>query len=102
MNEQERRRRIAEAAYYRSERRGFAGNKELEDWLEAERELDAQNEPIPASGGMSQADAVGEGRELLPIDRTPRTRAIRLPSEMRPTGRARALQLPRRGDPRLP
>lgn len=31
---------IAEAAYLRAERRGFAPGLELEDWLEAERELD--------------------------------------------------------------
>ena len=63
MNDQDRQRRISEGAYYRAERRGFAADKELEDWLEAERELDAQNEPIPASGGMSQADPVGKKRE---------------------------------------
>ncbi|HYE37672.1 DUF2934 domain-containing protein [Methylocaldum sp.] len=30
---------IAEAAYYRAERRGFAPGYEVEDWLEAEREI---------------------------------------------------------------
>jgi Protein of unknown function (DUF2934) len=30
---------IAEAAYFRAERRGFAPGHELEDWLEAEREI---------------------------------------------------------------
>jgi hypothetical protein len=30
---------IAEAAYYRAERRGFNGGFELEDWLEAEAEV---------------------------------------------------------------
>ncbi len=34
--------RIAEAAYYRAERRGFAPGFELEDWLLAEIELSAQ------------------------------------------------------------
>jgi hypothetical protein len=33
---------IAEAAYYRAERRGFAPGFELEDWLAAEREILAQ------------------------------------------------------------
>jgi hypothetical protein len=33
---------IAEAAYYRAERRGFAPGHEVEDWLDAEREIDAQ------------------------------------------------------------
>lgn len=30
---------IAEAAYFRSEHRGFAGGGEMDDWLEAEREI---------------------------------------------------------------
>lgn len=34
--------RIAEAAYWRAERRGFAPGQELEDWLHAEREVDGQ------------------------------------------------------------
>ena len=34
-----RRAMIAEAAYYRAERRGFAPGHELEDWLQAEAEL---------------------------------------------------------------
>ena len=37
----DRRRRIAEAAYYRAERRGFATGAEDDDWLEAEKEIDA-------------------------------------------------------------
>lgn len=35
----DRRRRIAEAAYYRAERRGFGPGHELDDWLAAEKEL---------------------------------------------------------------
>jgi secreted protein with Ig-like and vWFA domain len=30
---------IAEAAYYRAERRGFAPGQEIEDWLAAEAEV---------------------------------------------------------------
>lgn len=30
---------IAERAYYRAEKRGFAPGRELEDWLAAEREI---------------------------------------------------------------
>lgn len=30
---------IAEAAYYRAERRGFAPGQELDDWLQAEAEV---------------------------------------------------------------
>jgi hypothetical protein len=32
---------IAEAAYLRAERRGFTPGSEVEDWLAAEREIDA-------------------------------------------------------------
>lgn len=32
---------IATAAYYRGQARGFAPGGELEDWLEAEREMEA-------------------------------------------------------------
>jgi hypothetical protein len=31
---------IAEAAYYRAEKRGFAPGKELDDWLAAEKEIE--------------------------------------------------------------
>ncbi|HEU4652661.1 MAG TPA: DUF2934 domain-containing protein [Steroidobacteraceae bacterium] len=34
--------RIAEAAYWRAERRGFHPGHELDDWLAAEREIDEQ------------------------------------------------------------
>jgi len=37
----ERHRRISELAYRRAEQRGFAPGGEVEDWLEAEREVDA-------------------------------------------------------------
>ena len=36
----ERHHRIAEAAYLRAERRAFPPGRELEDWLEAEAEVD--------------------------------------------------------------
>lgn len=34
--------RIAQAAYWRAERRGFEPGHDLDDWLHAEREIDAQ------------------------------------------------------------
>lgn len=37
---EERKRMIAEAAYYRAERRGFATGAEMEDWVQAETEID--------------------------------------------------------------
>jgi hypothetical protein len=38
---QERHLRICELAYRRAQQRGFAPGNEVEDWLEAEREVDA-------------------------------------------------------------
>jgi hypothetical protein len=35
--------RIAEAAYYRAERRGFREGSERDDWLEAEKDIDRQD-----------------------------------------------------------
>lgn len=32
---------VAEAAYYRAEKRGFAPGRELDDWLAAEDEIEA-------------------------------------------------------------
>lgn len=50
-----RRARIAIAAYYRAERRGFAPGHEVEDWLEAEREVDqaaAAAAPAPETAAL--------------------------------------------------
>jgi hypothetical protein len=38
---EDRKRFVAEAAYFKAERRGFAEGSELEDWVEAEAEIDA-------------------------------------------------------------
>jgi hypothetical protein len=38
---EERWRMVAEAAYHKAEKRGFATGHETEDWLEAEQEIDA-------------------------------------------------------------
>jgi hypothetical protein len=43
---------IAEAAYYRAERRGFAPGQEVEDWLAAEKEIIERSRPV-----RGQADA---------------------------------------------
>ena len=48
--EASRRDRIAVAAYYNAERRGFEGNSELDDWLDAEKSID----------GISAADAAAQ------------------------------------------
>jgi hypothetical protein len=39
LNEDQRRHMVAEAAYYRALRRGFAAGGEVDDWLTAEREI---------------------------------------------------------------
>jgi hypothetical protein len=40
--EEERYRLITEAAYLIAEKRGFEGGRELDDWLQAEAEVDAR------------------------------------------------------------
>ena len=42
LDPESRRGRIAEAAYYRAERRGFAPGYEIDDWLAAESEVDTE------------------------------------------------------------
>ena len=39
----ERRRMIAEAAFYRAEARNFEPGREIEDWLAAEAQIDSQS-----------------------------------------------------------
>ena len=41
LSAEERHRRIAEAAYFRAAARGFVDARQIEDWLAAEREVDA-------------------------------------------------------------
>ena len=40
---EERHQLIAKAAYFRAERRGFTPGSELQDWLEAEAEIEARH-----------------------------------------------------------
>jgi hypothetical protein len=42
ISDEQRRQMIAEAAYFRAERRGFNGGDPLLDWVEAEAEIDAR------------------------------------------------------------
>ena len=44
---EQREQRIREAAYLRAERRGFEPGHELEDWLDAEQEVDRASRPLP-------------------------------------------------------
>ncbi len=41
-----RHRKIAEAAYFIAQKRGFAPGLELQDWLAAEREVDDADRPV--------------------------------------------------------
>jgi hypothetical protein len=43
-SEENRHRHIAEAAYYRAQRRGFAPGQEQEDWIAAENDIDSENQ----------------------------------------------------------
>ncbi len=40
---------ISEAAYYRAEARGFESGHELEDWIEAERQVVETKSPVAAA-----------------------------------------------------
>jgi hypothetical protein len=44
-----RRRMVAAEAYFRAERRGFAGGNELEDWVAAEAAVDRRLQPTHAA-----------------------------------------------------
>jgi len=90
---EERWRRTAIAAYYRAEARGFAPGGELEDWLAAEREVDADpgSEPTAAhrlAAGRKGADALDSAK--VPAGKTARERT-------RPT-RGAAMDARKQGD----
>ncbi len=68
----QRRHMIAEAAYFRAERRGFQGGCSMEDWLNAEHEINQlyfQPEP-PPRGALVFLEAVArqpvKGSNSLP------------------------------------
>lgn len=78
-SENERRRMIAEAAYFRAARRGFAPGGELEDWLAAEREVNALIEagrlkgwPAGTVGVGPVAKRIGALAETPPAEATAR------------------------------
>ena len=52
--DEERHRMIAEAAYFRAERRGFVPGNELEDWLQAEADV----ERVVQSGGSRSKNSI--------------------------------------------
>ncbi|WP_295443054.1 DUF2934 domain-containing protein [uncultured Thiodictyon sp.] len=42
---------ISEAAYHRAAARGFEPGHELDDWVEAEKQITATTKPADAAGG---------------------------------------------------
>lgn len=62
-----RRARIAIAAYYRAERRGFAPGREIEDWLDAEREVDRAGTAAAASSPEVTAPITTESAAPPPV-----------------------------------
>jgi Protein of unknown function (DUF2934) len=61
----ERHRRISERAYFRAAARGFVGDLQIDDWLVAEREVDAM-----AASGEPPAP---QPPQPLGIEQNPRT-----------------------------
>ena len=84
-SEAERRERIAVAAYYNAERRGFSGNAELDDWLDAEKAIDgatpadaaAQLDPGTDSSELIYPEDIDKWAERLDVTREQLRVAIR-------------------------
>jgi hypothetical protein len=53
--------RTAIAAFYRAQARGFLPGKELEDWLEAEREVDAAEAAATEAGATAKPRGAASG-----------------------------------------
>jgi DNA anti-recombination protein RmuC len=65
VSEDQRRKLIADSAYFRAERRGFNGGDPLHDWLEAETEVDARLHKKGGKDLLAELDerlAVANGR----------------------------------------
>jgi hypothetical protein len=58
----ERHQRIATAAYYNAERRGFQAGGETDDWLEAERQVDGRSSEKGPKGEASAGAMTGRGQ----------------------------------------
>ena len=80
-----RREHIAVAAYYNAERRGFSGNAEFDDWLDAEKAIDgatpddaaAQLDPGTDSSDLIYPEDIDEWAERLDVTREQLRVAIR-------------------------
>ncbi|MPZ45481.1 MAG: DUF2934 domain-containing protein [Betaproteobacteria bacterium] len=79
-------RRTAIAAFYRAQARGFAPGGELDDWLEAEREVDAleagrhetaMSQSAAADGIRPPNDAAAPARERAVSRRTKTTKSTK-------------------------
>lgn len=57
---EERQRKIAEAAYFRALQRGFDGGDPMDDWLQAEREIDSALLSPPQRKRTSAAPGVSD------------------------------------------
>lgn len=73
LSEDERRRMVAEAAYYRALQRGFTAGGEVDDWLAAEREItqrliadDARHASGKTIGQLSRAKPEGADMRTRP------------------------------------
>jgi hypothetical protein len=55
---------IAEAAYFRAEKRGFVGGDTAEDWLQAEAETERllQQRQTPERGGLTVTETGVSGK----------------------------------------
>jgi len=80
-----RRARIAIAAYYRAERRGFAPGHEIEDWLEAERDLDRGSAAGPAPD--SETAALLTSKPAVPAGTGDQSKTRKSPGSPRRTTR---------------
>jgi hypothetical protein len=92
-----RRRRTAIAAFYRAEARGFAPGREVEDWLEAEREIAALDAAQASRGEPRQSSAPEVSSQ--PQDAAPaRKRAPSKRSRTTRTARGASIRARNRGD----
>lgn len=66
---------VAERAYFKAERRGFAPGYELEDWLAAEREVTALLAAPPAAKPKRKTTRAKSGAEKAPAAETAAAKA---------------------------
>jgi hypothetical protein len=79
---------IAERAYFKAERRGFAPGYELEDWLAAEREVAALL-AAPAAKPKRKITRAKSGAEKAPAAKTAAARASATKASMAKTAVAK-------------